>query len=348
MAEKKLYTYILVDNGVDPEQLILWDTLEVTIGRNPDRDVVLTSTEVSREHAAFKREGNTYCILDNHTGNGTFVNETQVIRHELKNGDVVRIGDAVFTFKQSLDNPMVGRRGAKYASQLKNFGVPGMGGDEGGRTIMALGDPLATPGFTPDGIDLRPTDEMEFQLDDLNAAFQTTYPPRDVDLDDLFSSASPPAQSRAPKPQTRAAEEFANLELTDEDSIPAPPAPTTQLDSAPHALTQKNVTSSQTSQRSATNAVPSQHSGAAAQPTKDMPRNINAVATENAKTITLGVQATPPPSTASPSATQSTVSLTLQIKGLTPELKRALSLLLDKPIVLPPLKICLSAKKNTP
>lgn len=377
MAEKKLYTYILVDNGVDPEQLILWDTLDVTIGRNPDRDVVLTSTEVSREHAAFKREGNTYCILDNHTGNGTFVNETQVIRHELKNGDVVRVGDALFTFKQSFDNPMAGRRGAKYASQLKNFGVPGMNGDEGGRTIMALGDPLVTPGITADGIDLRPTDEMEFQLDDLNAAFQTTYPSRDVDLDALLSTATPTAQ-----PATRAAEEFAELELTDEEPVSAPVAPAMRPTPAAHASTQKRVAPpsaqpqttphpaapSATSQRStapttAAQSMPKQAqplantapgsstqknvgniTPRAVQPERSASQNIESSVNENAKTIALEVQTAPPTS----AATQSAVSFNVQIEGLTPELKRVLCSLFDKPITLPPLKICLSAKKNTP
>lgn len=385
MADKKLYTYILVDNGVDPEQLILWDTLEITIGRNSDRDIVLTSTEVSREHAIFKREGNTYCILDNHTGNGTFVNETQVIRHELKNGDAVRIGDAIFTFKQSLDNPMAGRRGAKYASQLKNFGVPGMSGDEGGRTIMALGDPLAMPGITADGRDLRPSDEMEFQLDDLNAAFQTTYPSRDLDLDDLVTPAAPPSA-----PATRVAEEFAALELTDEEPAPAPPPAAARPNPAPAAparpqpaaaapaATQKRVAppvapaapaaarpsaSNTASQRAATpppaaarptasdamNAATQAPTTPTRRPAAPAPTfDATTAGNENAKTVALELQATPAPNTATQPAAQAPVSFTVEIEGLTPELKRALGSLLGKPIALPPLTIRLDAKRRTP
>jgi len=67
-----------------------------TIGRGPDNDIVLPyDTEVSRYHAEVRREGATLVLYDRNSRNGTFVNNAQITRHALREGDQVRVGNSV-------------------------------------------------------------------------------------------------------------------------------------------------------------------------------------------------------------------------------------------------------------
>ena len=65
----------------------------VSIGRLADCDIELNQSNVSRKHAVLKRQGDQLSIVDNRSGNGTFVNGKRVSQAKLRAGDVVRIGD---------------------------------------------------------------------------------------------------------------------------------------------------------------------------------------------------------------------------------------------------------------
>ena len=65
-----------------------------TIGRAPDNDVALPyDSEVTRHHAEVRREGAVLVLYDRNSRNGTFVNNAQVTRHALREGDQVRVGN---------------------------------------------------------------------------------------------------------------------------------------------------------------------------------------------------------------------------------------------------------------
>ena len=67
-----------------------------TIGRAPDNDIVLPyDSEVSRYHAEIRREGAALVLYDRNSRNGTFVNNAQITRHTLREGDQVRVGNSV-------------------------------------------------------------------------------------------------------------------------------------------------------------------------------------------------------------------------------------------------------------
>lgn len=70
----------------------------MTIGRKPDNDIQIDSGIVSRHHAQVKRAGNGCQLLDLNSRNGTRVNGQLVQRAELKDGDVIVIGDHDLTF----------------------------------------------------------------------------------------------------------------------------------------------------------------------------------------------------------------------------------------------------------
>ncbi len=67
-----------------------------TIGRASDNDITLPyDSEVSRYHAEVRREGAALVLYDRNSRNGTYVNNAQVTRHTLREGDQVRVGNSV-------------------------------------------------------------------------------------------------------------------------------------------------------------------------------------------------------------------------------------------------------------
>ncbi len=64
------------------------------LGREADNDLVLADQKVSRHHAIIQRTGSIYQIVDQNSGNGTFVNGKRISEPTLlKHDDLVLIGD---------------------------------------------------------------------------------------------------------------------------------------------------------------------------------------------------------------------------------------------------------------
>jgi VWFA-related protein len=78
-----------------------FDVLASTdIGRGTANQIILQSATVSRQHAKIKDEGGEFKLYDLASANGTFVNEVKVLNPVvLKDGDVVRFGEAEFLFR---------------------------------------------------------------------------------------------------------------------------------------------------------------------------------------------------------------------------------------------------------
>jgi predicted nucleic acid-binding Zn ribbon protein len=84
--------YLVLRDGPDAGQrYALRDGL--TIGRTADNDVVLAMQLVSRRHAALRRTGEGYAIVDLGSSNGTRVNGARIERSApLRDGDTIAIG----------------------------------------------------------------------------------------------------------------------------------------------------------------------------------------------------------------------------------------------------------------
>ncbi len=70
----------------------------VAIGRHPDNDIVLDSSELSRHHCALHLGEDGYAVEDLGSRNGTYVNEEKLppqVRHKLTAGDLIRLSDTV-------------------------------------------------------------------------------------------------------------------------------------------------------------------------------------------------------------------------------------------------------------
>lgn len=91
--------YLSIEDG--DGNLLLSLTRPIThIGRGLVADVRFEDSHVSRRHAIVAVRGNAVRILDDRSSGGTFVNGRRVSVAELADGDVVRVGRAVFRYAE--------------------------------------------------------------------------------------------------------------------------------------------------------------------------------------------------------------------------------------------------------
>jgi hypothetical protein len=87
---------LTVKTGPTPGQVFFLDKPELSIGREAANELVVSDADVSRKHARFILQGNTYLVEDLGSTNGTFVNGERIAAPVmLVSGDVVQLGDAV-------------------------------------------------------------------------------------------------------------------------------------------------------------------------------------------------------------------------------------------------------------
>lgn len=70
----------------------------ITLGRAKECDGYLLNKNLSRQHASIQWSDGRAFVVDLQSKNGTFVNGARVDRQELKDGDKIALGGAIFTF----------------------------------------------------------------------------------------------------------------------------------------------------------------------------------------------------------------------------------------------------------
>jgi len=72
-----------------------------TIGSGPDADIVLRDTAVSGKHASLRYKDQKFYLTDLDSSNGTYLNDRAepIAREELKDNDIVRLGEISLKFK---------------------------------------------------------------------------------------------------------------------------------------------------------------------------------------------------------------------------------------------------------
>ena len=66
---------------------------EYTVGRIEERDICIADPTISTYHGSFIKKGNTYVLKDNNSTNGSRVNNEPITEKELKNSDIIQLGD---------------------------------------------------------------------------------------------------------------------------------------------------------------------------------------------------------------------------------------------------------------
>jgi hypothetical protein len=87
--------------GDAPKRFVLTKNT-VTVGRGPQCDLQIITHFVSREHARLTMSGDSTLIEDLGSRNGVFVNSVRVDRRQLRQGDLVTIGETQFRFVESV------------------------------------------------------------------------------------------------------------------------------------------------------------------------------------------------------------------------------------------------------
>jgi predicted component of type VI protein secretion system len=307
----RVFTFLAIDSPGQSQQIIIWDTLEITVGRGPDRDIVIPDSEVSRQHALFAMDGSSHIVADLHTSNGTFVNGARVSRHQLRPGDVVELGPARVQFRQESESPK--GKNVRFASQLKS-GFQKFGEDEesGNRTVMGLaGGLVASQG---DYSDRAPQGEPEF---DLGGGTGNT-PAAVIDLDPVLDSGLDAVEIASFED-----EELTNLEK-DLDEPPVPPRAARPAAAPPLPPQARPAPAPRAEAPRAAPVPPPPPAPAprAAAPPAQAPR-----------------AAAPAPVDPSPSDTTARATLSIEIEGPRAILKSVVAMLLDREISIPPVKI---------
>jgi pSer/pThr/pTyr-binding forkhead associated (FHA) protein len=91
---------LVVQRGPGAGSRFLLDKDVTTAGRHADSEVFLDDVTVSRRHATFTREGDTFTVADAGSLNGTYVNRDRIDHVVLKDTDEVQIGKYRLVFFQ--------------------------------------------------------------------------------------------------------------------------------------------------------------------------------------------------------------------------------------------------------
>lgn len=71
----------------------------IVIGRDEASDICVASDQVSRAHLRIERRGHDLLCVDLDSSNGTYVAGVKVSSAELRDRDVIQIGDCVFEYR---------------------------------------------------------------------------------------------------------------------------------------------------------------------------------------------------------------------------------------------------------
>src|SRR5262245_35645188 len=88
---------LIVIAGPSRGQVIALDGA-VSIGRDQSSSIVIPDLALSRKHCAVEADGDRLVVIDLDSRNGTVVNGVPIRRHELADGDQLRIGDSALIY----------------------------------------------------------------------------------------------------------------------------------------------------------------------------------------------------------------------------------------------------------
>ncbi|MBZ0300337.1 MAG: FHA domain-containing protein [Anaerolineae bacterium] len=85
---------------ISGQKVITLDHAIIHIGRSTTNDIVLEDAYVSRAHAQIRLRFGHYVIFDTSSNSGTYVNEIKIREHQLRAGDVIRIGKTSLVYME--------------------------------------------------------------------------------------------------------------------------------------------------------------------------------------------------------------------------------------------------------
>jgi len=93
-------TLISKAGSVNKKEFKLEGGKTYSLGRSREATVIVNDKQVSRRHCNFEAapDGN-WVVTDLGSSNGTYVNRQKIATHQLRDGDIVQVGEATFEFR---------------------------------------------------------------------------------------------------------------------------------------------------------------------------------------------------------------------------------------------------------
>lgn len=91
-------SFLAIARGKDAGKRIEIKDFPISIGRDPQNDVVVPDAEASRFHIKIKRRGRLFILEDLDSRNGTFLNGDRVINTTISSGDKILLGSTELVF----------------------------------------------------------------------------------------------------------------------------------------------------------------------------------------------------------------------------------------------------------
>ncbi len=104
--------------GAPPRLYELKDGSTIHIGRASSNDITLPHSSISRNHALLEGRQEVWVVTDQHSANGVLVNGVRVQSAQLRNGDVIGLGDIRLRFENTSSGAVVAKTSPELASHL--------------------------------------------------------------------------------------------------------------------------------------------------------------------------------------------------------------------------------------
>ncbi len=96
---------LIVEAGKTPEREYVLMRERTAIGRGQKNEVVIADVSISRHHIAIEKLPAGFRLLDLDSANGTFLNGRRIKSGQLRNNDIIEIGNLRFRFEQDGGDP---------------------------------------------------------------------------------------------------------------------------------------------------------------------------------------------------------------------------------------------------
>lgn len=118
---------LIVESGKTSQREYILVREKTTIGRSPDNDITISDIAMSRKHVEINKFPEGFRLRDLESGNGTVLNGYRIRVGQLRDGDIIEIGNIRFRFEQTGGDPdelWKGEPKIEYHPNQKNGVVP--------------------------------------------------------------------------------------------------------------------------------------------------------------------------------------------------------------------------------